>query len=712
MKTKLFCISCFLLFSIISCFASEQKPDNQSYKFRLKGLVNSDDDVPLYTFSNFNPNGIIECYNKTQIFKIKEIQFRISNPKAFFDFTTNVIPGDSIKSLYDIFNKSVSSRAVDGGEINLYVRKVKIIGPDSIVRIDSTEKFFARVYSDSSKLLINKYLNGYRRIANTNIRIKIEGSPTKEDIQTIQNIVNEINSLNLTISAKIVQSRPTITVRIDSTKKSYNNYYYSIQKISQNPIVNALFPNLMTWELYIKTNSNNQESRNIFFWQKIIGSLCNLKYSEKNQGSIIIGRGAFYNSYLSYDEKVTTINEGGVCSHPGLSYEDKLALKAIFSNSFKISDFNSSSEGELSEMLNKVSNFAEIFGSILFLIILFFIIYEIHNYFRLDSLIKNVVIRNTIYAIVLTQLVIVLPMDRTIFWQNELYWFAFIFITIWLFYISDLLVKRFIKPKWLQLSVNLICTNISLYIAYQGLYFFVRGEYLKFSVKDIGVFFVAISVTLVRFYLQYENAKITSLIQEKEYELTKHKELKTRAELSALQSRINPHFLYNSLNSIAALAHIDSTRTENMALSLSKLFRYNLNREDQLTTTIGEEIEMVQIYIEIEKQRFTERLNFSISVEPHLNNFEIPRFLIQPLVENAIKHGIAKIKEHGFLKIKVYELNQHCFIEIYDNGPGFPDGLLPGFGLQNTYDNLNLVYKKPYEIRFKNMPEKFIQIKL
>jgi two-component system LytT family sensor kinase len=75
-------------------------------------------------------------------------------------------------------------------------------------------------------------------------------------------------------------------------------------------------------------------------------------------------------------------------------------------------------------------------------------------------------------------------------------------------------------------------------------------------------------------------------------------------------------------------------------------------------------------------------------------------------------NGISQITGQGIIKLKIYEQAKNLFIEIYDNGPEFPQGLITGYGLQNTYDKLTLVYKKPYEIRFVNEPEKYIQIKL
>jgi sensor histidine kinase YesM len=251
-----------------------------------------------------------------------------------------------------------------------------------------------------------------------------------------------------------------------------------------------------------------------------------------------------------------------------------------------------------------------------------------------------------------------------------------------------------------------------LYLAYQIIYLFVTGERLQLQTINKDAMIIGFTIVAVRFYLFYEQSKIVSLMQEKEYELTRHKELQNRAELNALQARINPHFLYNALNSIAELIHIDAKRTEKMVLSLSKLFQYNVNREGRILTTLGEEIEMVKVYLEIEKQRLGERLNFKIDVDNSVLNKEIPRFLIQPLVENAIKHGISKLPEKGEIALHCYEKNEKLVIEVYDNGPAFPKGINSGYGLQNTYEKLNIAYNKPYEIKFVNEPKKYLQIVL
>jgi LytS/YehU family sensor histidine kinase len=222
--------------------------------------------------------------------------------------------------------------------------------------------------------------------------------------------------------------------------------------------------------------------------------------------------------------------------------------------------------------------------------------------------------------------------------------------------------------------------------------------------------YIPLVVAIYRIYNLYNQRKIDQLLQEKELEISKQKELTTKAELLALQSRINPHFLYNSLNSIASLTTIDAHKAEQMSVNLAKLFRYNLNKTDDLMTTIECELEMVKLYLNIEKQRFGDRLVYLVDVPSELMTFQIPIFLLQPLVENAIKHGLSKITEQGVLKIKISMSENQLIIKVYDNGPLFTNDLIFGYGLQNIFDKLTLVYKNNYTVRFVNESDKHIEI--
>ncbi len=223
------------------------------------------------------------------------------------------------------------------------------------------------------------------------------------------------------------------------------------------------------------------------------------------------------------------------------------------------------------------------------------------------------------------------------------------------------------------------------------------------------IFFSA-GLAIGRGILLYLNHFSESLAKEKDVELSRLKEAKAEAEVKMLQSQINPHFLYNALNSIASLAHTDADKTEKMALSLSDLFRHSINRKGKKVNTLGDELSLVRNYLEIEQIRFGDRLDFSIDVEPDLLAVEIPMFMLQPLVENAIKHGISKIEGQGEIVLKVNKKDKGILISVQDNGPDFPDGLVSGHGLQTVYDLLRFSYGDKAEISWHNKPKKEITI--
>jgi LytS/YehU family sensor histidine kinase len=215
---------------------------------------------------------------------------------------------------------------------------------------------------------------------------------------------------------------------------------------------------------------------------------------------------------------------------------------------------------------------------------------------------------------------------------------------------------------------------------------------------------------LIRFLLNYSNYQKSLVIIDKEHEIKALRELKTRAELNALQSKINPHFLYNALNSIAGLAHENADKVEQMALALSKLFRYTINKEDNDFTSVKDEVEMVSIYLDIEKVRFDNKLHYQLTVENGVENEQIPKFIIQPLVENAIKHGISQITTEGILNLHIYRDTEGLHMTVSDNGPGFPEDVMTGYGLQGIYEKLDILYPGRYEIKMQNGANKNISL--
>jgi two-component system, LytTR family, sensor kinase len=217
-------------------------------------------------------------------------------------------------------------------------------------------------------------------------------------------------------------------------------------------------------------------------------------------------------------------------------------------------------------------------------------------------------------------------------------------------------------------------------------------------------------VSCAYYYYWQRTRSITRKISEQEYQLLNLEKLKSKAQLDALEAKINPHFLYNSLNSIAGLIHEKPDKAEEMTIQLSKLFRYTTGRNEENFHTIEDELEIIKAYLAIEQVRFGKRLSYTIDCEEVILNHKIPRFLLQPLVENAIKHGISKIAHAGEIKVEIKQINSNIFIKIHDNGPDFGEAVGGGFGLRSIKEKLKIVYGEKANFEVKNEPEKAVII--
>jgi two-component system, LytTR family, sensor kinase len=221
-----------------------------------------------------------------------------------------------------------------------------------------------------------------------------------------------------------------------------------------------------------------------------------------------------------------------------------------------------------------------------------------------------------------------------------------------------------------------------------------------------------IGINIVYYWFTRERKQIIKMT-EQEYQILQMNDLKTKAELQALEAKINPHFLYNSLNSIASLVHENPDKAEHMVMNLSKFYRYSTGRNNEHFDTLSNELEIVKTYLEVEKVRFDERLNYQVVFgNDKLENCQIPRFLIQPIVENAIKHGISKIAENGVVKITISEENNNLIIKIHDNGVPFPDDIFSGYGLKSIQDKLRLLSGEKATMSIVNEPEKAVILSL
>jgi two-component system, sensor histidine kinase YesM len=202
-----------------------------------------------------------------------------------------------------------------------------------------------------------------------------------------------------------------------------------------------------------------------------------------------------------------------------------------------------------------------------------------------------------------------------------------------------------------------------------------------------------------------------------------HQVLRKKAEIDALQKQINPHFLFNTFESIKALAHQgDTTRVRMIIEKLSDMFRYNTNRDGSVLTQIRDEVNHVRNYLEIQRVRYGSRIDVAYKVNPEVLDFMTPRFILQPLVENSISHALEKMKAGYSLTIMGDFEGQDIVFSIRDNGPGIPDeemrllkhhvlGDSPpaadskfGIGLRNIHERLHLLYGPGYGLTLHSVP--------
>jgi len=181
-------------------------------------------------------------------------------------------------------------------------------------------------------------------------------------------------------------------------------------------------------------------------------------------------------------------------------------------------------------------------------------------------------------------------------------------------------------------------------------------------------------------------------------------------ELKAIKAQLNPHFLYNVFNTINASVPKENESTREMIADLSDLFRYQLKASEIDVVNLGDEVEAVKTYLRLEKKRFGERLDIHYEIEQECLSQSLPPMLIQPLIENAIKHGISPKEQGGRVELIIKKIKDQMEVTIKDTGVGIDnleEAYTKGFGLSHTKTRLEKFYKSKLEI-FDNQPEGLI----
>lgn len=189
-----------------------------------------------------------------------------------------------------------------------------------------------------------------------------------------------------------------------------------------------------------------------------------------------------------------------------------------------------------------------------------------------------------------------------------------------------------------------------------------------------------------------------------------------QAELQNLKMQLHPHFLFNTLNTISVLILEDAQAANYMLVRLSDLLRITLESAGAQEVSLKQEIEFLQSYLEIEQTRFQDRLTVRFDVDPSTLNARVPNLILQPLVENAIRHGIAPRASPGLIEIQASRTNGVINLLVRDNGPGLrgsdPETIAKGVGLTNTQARLHHLYGKSHRFDLQESPEGGLMVKV
>ena len=216
---------------------------------------------------------------------------------------------------------------------------------------------------------------------------------------------------------------------------------------------------------------------------------------------------------------------------------------------------------------------------------------------------------------------------------------------------------------------------------------------------NVLIYWVVVSVAhTIRFYRRDRERELRTA------------ELETRlaqARLQALQMQLNPHFLFNTLHAISSLMHKDVEAADRMLIRLSDLLRYALESTDEQEVPLRRELDFLDRYIEIEQTRFGDRLTITKEIEPETLDAVLPNLLLQPMMENAIQHGIEPHARRGHIVLKSARHGNAMRLEIRDNGDGLPGGTKPqeGVGISNSRARLQQLYGDQGQFRLANAPE-------
>lgn len=273
-----------------------------------------------------------------------------------------------------------------------------------------------------------------------------------------------------------------------------------------------------------------------------------------------------------------------------------------------------------------------------------------------------------------------------------------------------------IKQRWLEKAVLsqmmiAIISGYALSILFFGLQYILNiavfGAAKQLSVIDAAIQIIQFWFVFFVWNIAYYFYHYLQAIRKVEIQQLKMQATLKEAELNKLKSQLNPHFMFNAMNSIRALIDEDPKKAKEAVTKLSSILRQTLTLEKNKLIPFDREMQLVKDYLDLEMIRFEERLHCTFDIEPGSHHYNLPPMILQTLVENAIKHGISNLSEGGMITIKTQiQKNKKLQIDISNSGHYNPEATpASGYGIKNTRDRLAHVFAD--EASFSIFNEKF-----
>jgi len=287
-------------------------------------------------------------------------------------------------------------------------------------------------------------------------------------------------------------------------------------------------------------------------------------------------------------------------------------------------------------------------------------------------------------------------------------WAFFVPIIIWLAKRFSINRGNILVPVLIHSFASIFFVVFQAFISYLYIEIICDGKVWDLSVFGtylFGTFILMIFtywvITGIVFIMEYQK-------KYREHEL-KSSQMETQlaqAQLTNLKAQLQPHFLFNTLHTISGLMFKDVYSANKMIAQLSNLLRFSLDRTEEQEVELKKELEFTDLYLNIQKTRFKGKLDIEMDIEPESLNGRVPSLILQPLVENAIVHGISPHKKIGKIRIASSIIDNTLKLEIHDNGKGMEskkiDGVLCGLGIKNTLERLKQLYQEDYNFQLND----------